>query len=399
MSKRPKLVILGGGFGGLRLLYQLHRIADLTLVDPRPDSLNKPSLPEVALAGRPVSRTRFPLARPVRSHGARLLTAAAERIDPQAHTVRLDNGQVLEYDYLAVAVGAVKDYAAVPGLEEHGYSVCDDQHAPRLWRAFRAFRGGPVVTGSAPSAWGTRIEVPALLAACEGPIGEVAFMAHRELDRRHLPHRVEVFSPAEIFFEDVGPRVHAAVEPLLTRAGISVHTSKRLVEVGADHLRFDDGSTLESALSVIIPPYKGPEVVRQSGLGDEAGFLPVDRSMRFLDNPDIFGVGDASALSMPKLGHIAAHQADIAAAALRQEILGEARMPAYEPKVFCIMNRGGIDATLILSDYLYGGGRDIAKSGPLAHLLKWSFDLWTFHSSGHLPPDPMQSALELLLRA
>lgn len=139
-------------------------------------------------------------------------------------------------------------------------------------------------------------------------------------------------------------------------------------------------------------------MVRQSGLGDEADFLPVDRSMRFLDDPRTFRVGDASALSMPKLGHIAAHQADVAGLALRQEILGRAEIPRYEPKVLCIMNRGGIDATLILSDYLYGGSRDIAKSGPLAHLLKWRFDLWTYHSSRHLPPALMQAALELLLR-
>ena len=169
MSKRPKVVILGGGFGGLRLLYGLHRVADLTMVDPRQESLNKPSLPKVALAGRPIGRTRFPLARPVRGHGARLLTAAAERIDPDSRSVRLSNGQVLEYDYLMVAVGAVNDYPAVPGLEEHGYSVCDDDHAARPWETFRTFRGGPVVTGSSPSVWGTRIAVPTLLAACEGP--------------------------------------------------------------------------------------------------------------------------------------------------------------------------------------------------------------------------------------
>jgi len=63
------------------------------------------------------------------------------------------------------------------------------------------------------------------------------------------------------------------------------------------------------------------------------------------------------------------------------------------------MNRGGAEATLILSDTLFGGARDIARSGPGAHLLKWSFDAWSFYTRGHLPPAMMQEGLEMVLGA
>lgn len=397
-SIRPKLVILGGGFSGLRLLFHLHRLMDITLVDSRATSLAKPMLVEVALAGKAVEHVRFALAPTVRRHGGRLVTDEATHIDADGQTVVLAGGEVLAYDYLAVATGAVKDYEAVEGLEEYGFSVCDDAHAPRLWNALDNFKGGPVVTGAAPSKWGTRIAAPSLLAACEGPIGEVAFMAHHELDHRGVAHSISVFSPAEIFFDDVGAPVHAAVAPLLTQAGIEVHTSKVVRAVGPDRVTFADGTELESLLSILIPPYVGPQVVRESGLGDEAGFLAVDEKMHFLDNPRIFGAGDATALSMPKLGHIAIHQADLAAATIRSEVTGKGETPPYRPEIFCIMNRGGIDATLILSDSLYGGTRDLTHNGPLSHLMKWSFDAWSFHTRGHLPPAMMQSALELMLR-
>jgi sulfide:quinone oxidoreductase len=396
-STRPQLVILGGGFSGLRLLFHLHRTCDVTLVDPRSTSLAKPMLVEVGMAGKPVGHARFPLAPVVSRHGGRFIDEGAQLIDPDRRTVVLSSGEVLHYDYLAVTTGAVKDYQAIAGLEENGYSVCDDEHAPRLFEAIQAFRGGPVVTGSAASRWGTRVPAPSLLAACEGPIGEVSFMIHHELARRRVEHSVSVFSPADVFFEDVGDTVRGVVGPLLSEAGITVSVQKRITEVARDHVVFADGSEMESAMSVVIPPYVGPRVLRSSGLGDEAGFIPVDETMRFLDDRRIFAAGDATALAMPKLGHIAIHQADIAAATLEAEITGKEAIPPYRPEVFCIMNRGGAEATLILFDVLFGGKRDIARSGPLAHLLKWSFDTWTFYTRGHLPPASMQKALEAIL--
>ncbi len=74
--------------------------------------------------------------------------------------------------------------------------------------------------------------------------------------------------------------------------------------------------------------------------------------MRHVDYANIFAAGDVNALAMPKLGHIAVHQADIASAAIRREVTGTGEIPPYKPEIFCIMNRGGDEATLILSDYL-----------------------------------------------
>jgi len=137
--------------------------------------------------------------------------------------------------------------------------------------------------------------------------------------------------------------------------------SKLLLSVMGAFAEFERALIRERQLEGIEP---GPAVLRDSGLGDEAGFLAVDQTMTFLDDPRIVGAGDATALSMPKLGHIAIHQADLAAATLRAQITGNGETPSYHPEVFCIMNRGGAEATLILSDTLYGGVRDIARSGP-----------------------------------
>jgi len=400
---RPKVVILGGGFAGLRALYRLGALADqvdLVLVDARQTSLARPALPEVALAGKPVDHARFPLRHAVSRHRARFVNQSVERIEAQSSRVILEDGDELRYDVLLITLGAHKDYDAIPGFKQFGYSVCDDTEAPRLAEALESFGGGPVVTGSAKSIWGARVEVPQLAAPCEGPVAEIMFMVDHELRARGLRERsqVRVFSPGSIFFEDVGPKVHADVEPLVARQGIEVTTGKVLSHLTDAEVHFTDGTSWESALSIVLPPYTGNPVMKaSSGLGDEQGFVPTDSTMRHLDFDHVYAAGDGASLSMPKLGHIAVMEADVAAAAIRHDLTGKGEVPAHRPEVFCIANRGGVEATLIYSDTLFGGSIDLTLDGAPAYLMKWGFDGYYFHSKGNLPPDLATEGLELIL--
>ena len=113
---------------------------------------------------------------------------------------------------------------------------------------------------------------------------------------------------------------------------------------------------------------------------------------------NIFVVGDCNSNSMPKLGHIATIQADVAASSLAKEITGKGEIIKFKPEVFCIMNRGGTEATLILSDTLYGGKVDRALNGPIAHLMKWGFDTYSYYTRGKLPPELLQKSLDIMLK-
>jgi sulfide:quinone oxidoreductase len=404
IPSRQRIVILGGGFAGLRALYRLRDLteqAEIVLVDLRATSLSRPALPEVALAGKPVEHARFPLASAVARAGVRFEQRAVERVEAAGRQLMFDDGDTLAYDYLLLALGAMKDYDAIPGFRDFGYSLCDDTEAPRLAEALDGFAGGPVVIGSAKSVWGTRVQVPQLAAPCEGPVAEIMFMVDHELRRRGLRERssIRVFSPGEIFFEDVGPTVHADIHPLVEGAGIAVTTGKVLSRLSDGAVEFEDGTSWDSVLSIVLPPYTGNAVVKRSpGLGDEQGFVPTDQAMRHLDFDRVYAAGDGTALAMPKLGHIAVIQAEVAVAALRLDLTGKGDIPPYRPEVFCIANRGGAQATLIYSDNLFGGSVDLTLDGPAAHFMKWAFDGYYFHTQGHLPPDLSTEGLEMLLR-
>ncbi|WP_456391528.1 NAD(P)/FAD-dependent oxidoreductase [Nitratifractor sp.] len=403
-SKLKKLLIIGGGFAGLRALYKLSDYDyhfEITVVDRHDYSLERPALPEVAIEGKSVEKVHIELPPVLRRHDAAWVQGEVTRIDPRERKVILDNGSELPYDYLLIAAGAVKDYDAIPGYREYGYSVCDDTEALRLHERLKSFEYGRIVTGAARSEFGTQVDAPRLNAPCEGPIGEVMFMLDHELRKKGTRNQssITVFSPSEIFFEDVGEKSREPVAQIMKERDISLYTNKVLKSIGPESVTFEDGSEFPCDLAIVIPPYAAPKFVAESGLGDDKGWIPTDRSMKHLDYDEIYAVGDLNALSQPKLGHIAIHQADVAVSAiLRAEGLSDEEVLPYRPEIFCIMNMGSLDATLIYSDVLYGGHHDLAWHSKLAKLMKTGFDDEYHYTHGHMPPDKVVEVVEEILQ-
>ena len=404
MNNKKEIVILGGGFAGLTALHHLHKNlgskVNIKLIDKRKTSVNRPTLPEVALAGKPAKHAVFPFSRAIHKSEAEFINAAVKKIDSKNQKVYLSTDKAISYDYLLVAMGAVHDYDAIPGFNEYAYSVCDVNKAKQLWKRMKSFKGGNVVVGSSVSAAGSRVDAPKLAAVCEGPVGEIMFMVDQYLRREKLREKssIRVFSPAEIFFEDVGPKVHEVFGPIIEKHNIEVITNKIIESVSETAVHFKDGSKLDSDLSIVLPPYTVAPVIKESGLGDEAGYLPTDKQMRHLDYGNIFAAGDVNAWAIPKLGHIATLQAEIAAKAIAKELGANTEIPEFKPEILCIMNRGGHEATMIYSDYLWGGDIDSTFDSPIAHMMKWGFDAYYGYTRGHLPPAWTGDLIERFLK-
>ncbi len=402
-----KVVILGAGFAGLHIFYKIRHLIgkkiEVTVIDPRTHSLLKPSLPEVAFEGAPISHSLVELEPTLTSRGAVFIQDEASHIDALDSRIELASGETVMYDYLFITVGAVKDYDAIKGYREYGYSVCDDKEAQRLWERVKTFEGGKIVAGAAKSTWGTRVDAPPLSAPCEGPIGEIMFMLDYYLNEdKHLQrgkdYKIDVFTPGEIFFEDVGDTPREVVGKYMKAREITLHNNKVLTEIGKDFIAFEDGTTMPCDLAIVIPPYGAPEALKRSQVGDEKGFIPTDGQMHHLDYPNIFAAGDITALAQPKLGHVAIIQGAIAAATLMKELGEEVEIPPHDLEVFCIMNMGGHDATLIVSDNLYGGPTDKAIYSPLSKMMKWGFDSYLYYNKGHMPPDFAMEMTDKLLK-
>ena len=396
---KKRIIIIGGGFAGITAMHSLkkqlgHKI-DVTLIDYRSNTLNKPRLPDVAIKGESVEHARFLMKKAVKQDGYQLIQETVIKIDTKEQKVYLKEGGVESYDYLILATGVDKHYAGIEGFTEYGYSVCDDIQAPRLYRRLQTFEGGPIFIGSVPYESGTRVDAPKLLAPCEGPVGEVMFMLKQFLTKKGLRESspITAFSPAEIFFEDVGDGVRNDVGSLMKKEGIGLMTEKTVSKVDAERIYFEDGTSELCALPIILPQYKPYVFLQEAGLTDEAGFIPTDRQMRHLDFKNIFAAGDATALSVPKLGHIAVIQADIAAKTIALDLGKKVKIPAFDPAILCVMERSNMQATMIYSNVLYGGKLDKTLNGLLAYIMKWGFDFYYNVTRGNMPPSFFEKLL------
>lgn len=400
--KTTHIVIIGGGFAGLRAFYRLHenKQVQVTLIDKRLTSVEKPSLPEVAFSGKHVEDVLLDLNKIITKKGGKYINGDVVKINPELKHIHLLDDQKIEYDYLIITSGAIKDYNAIKGFERYGDSMCDETHAAKLWEKLKGFKGGNIVMGTAKSTFGSRVEAPKLIAPCEGPIGEAMFMIDHMLRKKNLRNKTNltVFTPGEIFFEDVGDHVRNSVGKIMQGRDMTLFKSKVVTEITKDKILFEDNTSLDADLSIVIPPYKAANLFKNSDLGDEAGFIPTDKTMKHLDYDSIYAAGDITALAQPKLGHIAIHQADIACSAILKEITGKGEIIKFEPSIFCIMNMGGNEATLIFSNKLYNGKNDVAFHSPLAHLMKWGFDSYYFFTQGHMPPDFSMIGMEKFLK-
>jgi sulfide:quinone oxidoreductase len=400
-----RVVILGAGFGGMTVFHHIVPWAkkeqvQLTVIDERETFLLKPSLPEVAMGEKGIQDVTFAVRPVIEAHGT-FLCSRVQRIDPEDKSVVLEDGTKIFYDTLVLALGAQKDFRAIPGFSDFGHSVCTDVLAPRLFQALEEFSGGDLVIGSAPMTQGTRTpDVPFLKAACEGPVGEIAFMVDAYLQRRGLREksRIHCFSPADVFFEDVGDKVHEAFGEFTEQHQIGIETKKIIDHLEADKVVFADGTEISSALSILIPAYRGPDVVAESHLGDEAGFAPTDEQFRHLDYPDIYAIGDGASRTVPKLGHLAVEQGALVASLLHRELTGRGAIHDFDPEIFCIMNMGNHRAMLIRSNTLYGGNMDIAYYGAVSSFMKKAFDDYLLHLKGKMPPDIAQRLLNVYLQ-
>ena len=141
---RPHVVVLGGGFGGLAAVRALrHAPVDVTLADRQAYNTFQPLLYQVATAGlNPGDITYFLRSAHARQPNMRFVKGIVDDLDTTAHTVRLEGGILLEYDYLIVATGVTTNYFEVPGAEEHALALYTRDQAlavrDRLFSALEA---------------------------------------------------------------------------------------------------------------------------------------------------------------------------------------------------------------------------------------------------------------------
>ena len=339
-----RVVIIGGGFGGLYAAKALrHADVELTLIDRRNFHLFQPLLYQVATGELSPADVAFPLRAVLSSQkNARVLLGEANDVDPQARQVILTNGQTIAYDTLIVSTGAKNHYFGsdhwadvAPGLKSledatrmrhrilYAFEAAEKEPDPDKRRAWLTF----VVVGAGP----TGVELA-------GALGEIAndtlkgdFRAIRPEEARILlldgaPRVLMPFDPSlsskaenSLIALSVRSMLNVKVVDVDTR-GVTVDTERGRQHIEARTVLWAAG-VAAAAFTKAIAERTGTEL-------DRGGRVKVDHSCNVPGHPEIFVIGDAASFTgddgkpLPGVAPTAMQQGNYAATAIRKRLSG-----------------------------------------------------------------------------
>jgi sulfide:quinone oxidoreductase len=357
MSART-ILVLGGGLGGLtaashlrRLLTAEHRVV---LVEKNQTfslcMANLWLMTGERLDPREGERDLSKLA----ERGIELVHGSIEAIDPTTRTVRTSAG-TLEGDYLIVALGAAKSPQALPGFVESALNLYDRDGAQRIRVALDGFTAGRIV-----------VLVSRTPFSCPSAPYEAAFLVDSLLRKKGVRERAEiaVYTPEDQPMPVAGAHVGGALVEMLEERGIEFQGEQIAMKIDSKRRRvlFElDDTSFDLLLGV--PAHTAPVVVRESGLTDASGWIPVDPTTLQTRHPGVFAIGDVTAIRLangmflPKAGVFADAEARVVAENIAAEAGAGGKTTRYDGKGFCYIEVGEGRAA-------YGAGTFYGMPGP-----------------------------------
>ena len=314
MTDRHRVLIIGGGYGGLYAAKALGRHdVDITLVDRRNHHLFSPLLYQVATGALPPSDIAQPLRLILRKQqNTRVLLGEAIDIDPDARTVALDDGSYLPYDSLIVATGTKHSYFGNDAWADHapGIKTLEDALLMRA-RILDAFENAELETDATRQhAWMTFVIVGG------GPTGVELAGSLCEIARDALPRDFRSINTeeAQVFLVEGADRVLPTYPRSLSKAaarqlaqlGTTIRTRTMVTDIDAEGVTVEaagggESSRIEArtvlwAAGVAVGRFGKAVAAATDAPTDRVGRIEVAPDLTVPGHPDIWVVGDLAAV-------------------------------------------------------------------------------------------------------
>jgi NADH dehydrogenase len=373
-----KVVIVGGGFGGLNAAKNLKRCQlDVLLIDKTNHHLFQPLLYEVASAALSPGEIAIPIREILRrQENATVMMGEIVQVDKQNQQLILGNGEKVHYDYLVLAVGARHSYFGKAEWEKFapGLKTIKDALAIReeilvsFEQAERLDHGADVekylnfvIIGGGP----TGVEMA-------GAISEIAQKTMFKNFRRIKPEESKIFlieaSPRilQAFPEKLAQKAHEG----LVKLGVTIITGKKVTNITEDGVQVEETfypckNIIWAAGNQASPLLKTLDVPL-----DRQGRVIVEPDLSIPGHPEIFVIGDASTAldkegkPLPGVAPVAIQEGKYVASILKQQLPKEQRPP------FVYFDKGSL-ATI-------GKGKAIAWVGKLQLYGVLAWFMWCF---------------------
>ena len=356
-ARRQRVIILGGGFGGLSAARRLKRApVDVILIDRRNFHLFQPLMYQVATGSLSPGEIAAPLRGVLsRQKNTQVLLGEVSDIDPAAKKIMLLDGGTFEYDALIVATGSQTSYYGKDAWREWAPSLKSVEEATAIrHKILYAFeRAERAASQEEARAWLTFVIVGA------GATGMELAGALAEIANETLKHDFRRINPQEsrILLMEGGPRVLPAfpedlstkAEKSVTRLGVEVMKGVMVTDIDGHGVTFRRGDVTERlaahtvlwAGGVMTTPFGKILAERTHAETDKSGRIKVNAVLTIPNYPDIFIVGDLSHATekdghpLPGVAQVAIQGGAFAARTIRARIAGE-----KTPAAFHYFNKG-----------------------------------------------------------
>ena len=394
------VVVLGAGLGGTIMAYEmkdkLGRDDRVTVVNLGARYAFVPSNPWVAVGWREPADISVDLAEVLGRRGIALRPEGARRVIPQENRLELNDGSMLDYDYLVIATGPDLAFDEVEGLgpTAHTQSICTLDHAVQAREAFERFKRapGPIVVGAVQGA------------SCYGPAYEFVFLLDTALRGARLRDQVPMtFVTPEPYIGHLGldgvGDTKSLLESALRERHIKWVTNARLTavtetEVVAEEVN-EDGSVktrhqLPSAYTMFLPAFRGVAAVRGiEGLTNPRGFVLVDKYQRNPSFPNIFGIGVCVAIppvgktplavGVPKTGFMIESMVTATAANIASLLKGESPRAVATWNAVCLADFGDQGIAFVAQPQIPPRNVNWSSQGKWVHAAKIGFEKYFLH--------------------
>jgi len=350
-----KILILGGGFGGVPTARRLRELLpdknEIVLIDRR-DYFMVGFRKTWALLGEGQLEEGQRKLSALEKAGIQVLQGNIDAIHPGDTAVTVD-GRRINGDVLVVALGASLAPDSIPGFRQYALSVYDPDQVAQNAEIIRNFPGGKVLVGVFGKGY-----------KCPPAPYELAILLKEKLDAKGLENQVEVFTPLPATLPILGEAGCATMDGFLFTKNIRFHPGKTAVSVDEGAVNFEDGSSMAFDMLLGVAPHRAPAVVRESGLTGDAPWIPVDTTLE-TPFPNVYAIGDVTTMLMansnpiPKAGVFAQGEGLVVAERIAARLLGGAPESVYDGYGGCFLEVGDGKAVMVEGHFLAPGSPQV----------------------------------------
>jgi NADH dehydrogenase len=291
--QKPRVVILGAGFGGLTAARKMAGFADVTVVDRHNFQTFLPLLYQVSTAGLAADHVAHPVRGALRKTGVQFRMGTPISVDHKNKSVKLDSSEVLEFDYLIVALGSATADFGVPGVFEHALGMKSVHEAltirAEVLRRFEdlcRFEDETIFSISVVGGGPTGVEMAGAFAELvRGPLKN---------DQRHAAAHIK------INLIEAGPRIlpmfseklSAHGKKDLEKLGVTVHLNAAVKAIKPRSIEISDGSKIASEVTIWAAGVKGEPTGAKLNLPLINTRIDVENTLQVKHYPHIFAIGD-----------------------------------------------------------------------------------------------------------